>query len=203
MYKIVLDGVEKTHEFEELIKVFLCPDQYEILTGGEGDLVFSEKKDKNHLKKEIYLALRELTGLDPLWGIVTGIRPVKMTGELCRRLKDPEKTRQMLEEYYCISKEKIDLVMDIYDYQASIFGEPPQDGVGIYIGIPFCPSRCCYCSFTSNQAGKEEIRGYMGALHQEIDFVADLMEERGYWAESIYIGGGTTQIGRASCRERV
>ena len=66
MYKIVLDGVEKTHEFEELIKVFLCPDQYEILTGGEGDLVFSEKKDKNHLKKEIYLALRELTGLDPL-----------------------------------------------------------------------------------------------------------------------------------------
>lgn len=191
MYKIVLDGVEKTHEFEELIKVFLRPGQYEILAEGEGDLVFSKKKDKNHLKKEIYLALRELTGLDPLWGIVTGIRPVKMTGELIRKLKDSGKTRQMLEEYYCISKEKIDLVMDIYDYQAGIFGEPPQDGVGIYIGIPFCPSRCYYCSFTSNQAGKEEIRGYMSALHEEIDFVADLMEERGYWTESIYVGGGT------------
>lgn len=191
MYRIVLSNVEKTHEYEELIKIFLRPGQYEILPQGEGDLVLEKREDKNDLKREIYYALRKLTGMDPLWGIVTGIRPVKMTGELMRQLKDSDATRRKLREYYCITPEKVDLVMDIYHYQREVFGEPDNNSVGIYIGIPFCPSRCYYCSFTSNQVGEEEMAPYMKALRREIDFVGDLMEERGLVAESIYIGGGT------------
>lgn len=194
MYRIVLKDVDKTHEYEELIKVFLRPGKYEILREGEGDLNFCRQEDKNLLKQEIYFALKKLTGTDPPWGIVTGIRPVKMTGDLMRKLQDSEKVRKVLENYYRISREKTDLVMDIYSYQQEIFDDSPEDRVGIYIGIPFCPSRCYYCSFTSNQAEKEEVRRYMNALYEEIDFVAKLIKAKRWGVESIYIGGGTPTV---------
>ncbi|MCI2061349.1 MAG: coproporphyrinogen dehydrogenase HemZ [Eubacteriaceae bacterium] len=200
MYKIVLQGVSNNHEYEELIKLFLRPDEYEICGAGDAsdaDFVFVDQGDKNIVKSEIYDELTQLTGIRPVWGILTGIRPVKLAGELVR---DAERhyerdayaaARRKMVSYYRTSGEKADLALDMYRLQQETFGVPPDKTVGVYIDIPFCPTRCLYCSFASNQTDYSETLRYMEALYREMNFVADGMKEKGWSAESIYIGGGT------------
>ena len=90
-----------------------------------------------------------------------------------------------------LSREKADLLIDTYRYQQEVCGKPPHNSIGLYIGIPFCPTRCLYCSFTSNQVPESEILRYLEALKKEIEYVGKRMKETGLWSESIYIGGGT------------
>lgn len=186
-------------------------------------LVFNEScsEDKNGIKREIYSKLAELKERKPEWGILTGVRPVKLTGEIFERVRaefsengesteynSSEKAekydkslcisekvkatvRNELKNTYLLNDEKIELLIDTYSYQQEVCGKAEKNSVGVYIGIPFCPTRCVYCSFTSNQVGDAEIARYLEALKKEIAFVGKRMKETGLFAESIYIGGGT------------
>ena len=207
MYDILLKDVKKAHEFEELIKIFLRPSEFRLFSDdtdnvkvpeGErpddesADFVFEASDDKNVLKKDIYLALRKLTGIIPSWGIITGIRPVKLAGEIVRSCGGSfEEARRILLDSYCVTEEKADKALDIYRYQQDTSGQPDERSVSVYIGIPFCPTRCLYCSFTSNQKDEKEISRYLESLDREMDMVAGSMDEMGLYAESVYRGGGT------------
>lgn len=196
MYALKLQHVENTNPYEELIKLFLLPSQYRIFTDRdesvpEGAETFSYQGDKDLLKRQLYNALAPRTGKRPKWGILTGIRPVKLAGELHEKLKSLEKVQKHLEEAYLLETGKARLICDIYQYQQQRLGRPKANSAGVYIGIPFCPTRCLYCSFTSNQKGPEEIQRYLTALFQEIQFVGARMKENGLETESLYIGGGT------------
>ncbi len=214
MYKILIKNIENKYEYNELIKVFLRPDQFDSYTENEyleayprgideeidTLVVFNEVgfSDKNHIKREIFQGLQQIAQREsassqnpPAWGILTGVRPVKLTGELFSKLGSEEAVRKKLREFYFVNEEKTQLLLDTYNYQQEILGPPPEGGVGIYIGIPFCPTRCLYCSFTSNQKGPEEIQRYLESLFVEIGYCGRRMKETGLWPESIYIGGGT------------
>ena len=204
MYKILLKNIEKKYEYVELIKVFLTPDQFEAFTErefeGSGSDASSDtliavniegSDDRNEIKRQIFFRLSQLTGQIPPWGILTGVRPVKLTGELYRKLGSREKVQQCLKTDYLVSDEKIQLLLETYEYQQMVLGPPPENGVGLYIGIPFCPTRCLYCSFPSNQKGSDEIAKYLEALFTEIRYCGLRMRETGLWPESVYIGGGT------------
>ncbi len=208
MYNIVLNNVTKRYEYEELIKIFLPEDEFEVYAleqRRQGEYITAEelaeqtgnlsdrleftlkgdtKNDKNLLKAEIYDRLSELTGQKPPWGTLTGVRPVKLAG----MLSDP--CREFTENYR-VSSDKAKELVDIYSYQQEKLGRPAPDSAGIYIGIPFCPTRCLYCSFTSNQADREVIDAYLDALMTEIEAVGAGMKACGIIPESIYIGGGT------------
>lgn len=138
------------------------------------------------------------------WGTLTGVKPVKLTRELFEGKIDPnskigkswgshseDEVRRILMEDHEVSKEKTDLLVEIYKYQSEKLGKPDRKSIGMYIGIPFCPTRCLYCSFTSNQKPKEEIERYLVALKKEIEYCGKRMKETGIYPESIYIGGGT------------
>lgn len=128
------------------------------------------------------------------WGELYGVKPVKLTRELFNGkfgCKDEDDVRNIFHKRYHTSKEKTDLLIEIYKYQNGILGTPDTDSIGMYIGIPFCPTRCLYCSFTSNQKPKEEIERYLVALKKEIEYAGKRMRETGLYPESIYIGGGT------------
>lgn len=204
MYKILLKNIDKKYEYVELIKVFLTPDQFEVFTErefvGSGSDVSSDtliavneegSDDRNEIKRQIFRLFSQLTGQRPPWGILTGVRPVKLTGELYRKLGSREKVQQCLKTEYLVSNEKIQLLLETYEYQQMVLGPPPENGVGLYIGIPFCPTRCLYCSFPSNQKGPDEIAKYLDALFTEIRYCGLRMRETGLWPESVYIGGGT------------
>ena len=194
MYTFKIKGVENINQYEELIKVFLPANMYvlseEEAVGDENAAVFTFEGDKDALKRNIYRYLSEATGKSPKWGILTGIRPVKLAGELSDRLGCEEAAKKLMEDYL-IHPQKVSLVMDILDYQRRLLGRPHKDSISIYMGIPFCPTRCLYCSFTSNQVKKPEIDRYLQALYKEIDYCAERIRCGSYNAESLYIGGGT------------
>lgn len=194
MYKFQLSKTSKLNEYEELIKLFFTKEDFCLLPDGsdeQPDASFEFAGDKNLLKSQIYRYLADETGRRPPWGILTGIRPVKLVRELLKTDSDPAAVRKVLTEQYLISAEKADMVLGLAKYQSEHIGPPPQGTVGIYIGIPFCPTRCEYCSFTSNQVKEPEMERYLAALTQEIDFVGKAMKEHAWRAETIYIGGGT------------
>ena len=211
MYNFLILGTQKIHEYEELIKLFLPAEEFNLATTGmefnssttgdedsikapvDGpfDAVFQFHGDKNQVKYELYKYLSTKTGMLPPWGIITGIRPVKLTGELLSKHGTPREVSRILLDEYLLSPEKTDLVMEIALHQKRNIPKPGSGQVGIYIGIPFCPTRCAYCSFTSNQTDEDEMERYLQALLLEIKYVSDKMKAWGWTAESIYIGGGT------------
>lgn len=199
MYVLKLENITtQVNQYEELIKLFLTPADFKVITDKEdtdcqyeNTKVFRFDGDKNKLKREIYTYLSKQTGEKPKWGILTGIRPVKLAGELYDSMGDRAAVKDYLNNQYLISDEKAELILDMYEYQQKHLGKPSYDSAGIYIGIPFCPTRCLYCSFTSNQVSCDKYEAYLDALFREIDFVGNGMKKDGIRAESIYIGGGT------------
>lgn len=197
--KIQILNFEKQYLLEELIKIFLQPDQYMLgspdykAEPSEELIVFNRENfgEKNSISRQIYKTLSSLTGKEPEWGILTGIRPVKLCGELYEKLGDTEKTIRFLMKEYLISEEKARLIMEMYMHQKAFCGPVQKNSAGVYIGIPFCPTRCVYCSFASNQVPDSEIAEYFTALLKEVRYVGKRMRQTGIKAETIYIGGGT------------
>ena len=186
MYRFRFNNIDNTSQYEELIKEFLQPSEY----GPEGDtlLEYDFTGDKEEVKRQIYRDLSRETGKSPKWGILTGIRPVKLAGELLDQGKDPE---SVLKESYLVHESKTNLVKDILNYQRARAGKPAPKSLSVYIGIPFCPTRCLYCSFTSNQVRQEQMEPYLAALGKEIDYAGAAAKDAGYKLETLYFGGGT------------
>ena len=196
MYRIKILHFEKTYLLNELIKIFLRPDQYELVENEIDDtdcICFNQSasQDINHIKREIYDKLAELTEQRPEWGILTGVRPVKLCGEIYERLGDADKTVTFLMNQYYLCDEKARLIMDMYLHQQEFCGVIEDKSACVYVGIPFCPTRCVYCSFASNQVADSEIARYLEALLKEVKHVGKRMKETGIVPETIYIGGGT------------
>lgn len=199
MFNILVKNIENKYDYNELIKVFLPPEQFECFNEDELDeiddktIIVNEQgcTDKNEIKRELFIKLSQITGMTPPWGILTGVRPVKLTGELFNKLGSEEAVYDKLRNFYFVDEEKTELLLNTYKYQQEVLGQPPEKSVCLYIGIPFCPTRCLYCSFTSNQKGPEEIERYLEALIKEIRYCGKRMKETGLYPESVYIGGGT------------
>ena len=192
----MIRGVDNRHQYEELIKVFLPGKGYEIAdddgSGTAGNAkIFDFKGDRDALRREIYRDLEAYTGKSPEWGVLTGIRPVKLAGEMLDACGSTDEVERTLRGKYLLSENKIRLTMKTLKYQRDICGKPPENSVSMYIGIPFCPTRCLYCSFTSNQVGEEEMDRYLEALFKEMDHCSEQLQRRGMKLESLYIGGGT------------
>ena len=195
--KIKIHGFGNRAILTELIDEFLMPEQYELLeddgfrTDSALHINLSESADKDEIKREIFRDLSAVTGKHPDWGILTGVRPVKLAGEMISEGNGRDAVVETLMENFFLTAEKACLITDTYLHQHEIYGDAPHDSAGIYIGIPFCPTRCVYCSFASNQVADSEIARYLTALHREISYTGKRMKEEGIVPESIYIGGGT------------
>lgn len=147
---------------------------------------------KNLVKQRVYRFLSETSGKTLPWGILTGIRPAKIALRMLFEGKTSEEVcRELTEEYLC-SAPKAKLAVDVAEKEAVLTkGMNHEESVSIYIGIPFCPSICAYCSFSSFPIRQYEkkVEDYLDALEKEIRFVAEHLE--GKRLQTVYIGGGT------------
>lgn len=127
------------------------------------------------------------------WGILTGIRPVKIATKLLKENKSDEDVIKYFMEKYSATEKKAKLALEIAKIEKPISESLYDNGVSLYIGIPFCPSRCLYCSFVTNGAGKNSklIAPYIECLKQEIRYMSNILKEDGKVIETVYIGGGT------------
>ena len=147
---------------------------------------------KNQIKNIIYRMLLKETGKQLPWGTLTGIRPTKIAMGLLEQGRSREDILQYMRETYDVSQEKAILSVDIAEREKRILTDIHyQDGYSLYIGIPFCPTTCLYCSFTSFPIAlwRGRVTEYLEALKKEMEAAADLM--RGRILDSVYIGGGT------------
>ncbi len=147
---------------------------------------------KNTLKRFLYTSLREETGISLPWGNLTGIRPTKIAMTMMEQGKSDEEIKAFLREEHFVSEEKIELGMEIAKRESEILSRLHyEDGYSLYIGIPFCPTTCLYCSFTSFPISiwKDRVADYLTALEKELEAVARMYEGR--ILDTVYIGGGT------------
>lgn len=147
---------------------------------------------KSALKRSLYDLLVTLTGKSLPWGTLTGIRPVKLAMKMLSEGAPDEEIRAFMAEKYLVSDEKISLATEIAKRENGIIKSvDAENGFSLYIGIPFCPTTCMYCSFTSYPIGrfKHLTDDYLLALERELALVADVFAGRKL--TSIYIGGGT------------
>lgn len=151
----------------------------------------------NILDREIsglsYPLFCALTGIRPAWGMLTGIRPVNLLRKFAARTGTVQQAADDFRNIWHVTEEKTQLAAEILAVQQPIFDAAPKNGVGIYVSVPFCPTRCKYCSFVSNSVAQmgRLIPEYYKCLAREIDLVGDLVSEFGLTVDSIYIGGGT------------
>ena len=147
---------------------------------------------KNQHKLALYKDLCDYTGRKLPWGNLTGIRPTKLAMGMLAEGMDDDGIVKRLKAEHAVSDDKAGLSVDIAKRERQILSTINyRDGYSLYIGIPFCPTTCLYCSFTSYpiSAWKNRLKGYLDALFKEIDFAADRFKNRK--PDTVYIGGGT------------
>nr|WP_315034085.1 coproporphyrinogen dehydrogenase HemZ [uncultured Lachnoanaerobaculum sp.] len=147
---------------------------------------------KNDLKRNIYINLLKLDNKELPWGTLTGIRPTKIVMEMLENDMSLEDIKKHLKEVYLVSDKRIKLCTDTAKNEFNILKKfDYKNGYSLYIGIPFCPTRCLYCSFTSYSIAqwKKDTDTYVEALCKELLAVSKMYE--GKKLQTIYMGGGT------------
>lgn len=172
----------------------------ELSLGGDvRRCVKTVKKDEcNDLELELLLSayelLCEMSGFTPKWGILTGVRPSKL---IVKRLSlcGEDDARDWFLNTYKVSPEKTELAIDVAKTELKVIEKAGEKSFSLYISIPFCPTRCSYCSFVSHSINTEKaqnlIPDYVEKLLEELTFTAKAAKEKGLHLTSVYWGGGT------------
>ena len=193
-------GVE--YDIHSLIKSFYPSEEIKVVSPVAGtlpegvaadmEIIIEEPFDKNAFKADLYERLCMQTGKTLPWGNLIGIRPTKIPMFMLEEGKSEAEIADFMKKAHFVSDEKIALSIDIAKREKELLDTLHyEDGYSLYIGIPFCPTTCLYCSFTSYPicSWKKHMSEYLDALEKEIDFTAEIYRDKKL--DTIYIGGGT------------
>ena len=145
------------------------------------------------LQQSYYLAAVQLLGFEPAWGALAGVRPTKISTRHMLEGGTPRSANRLLRDVYFVTPERRELAVDCSVSTVNAANLLEETDVSLYIGIPFCPTRCTYCSFVSRTVGKktELLDPYLAALRKEIQVTGRLLAQSGRKVRTVYIGGGT------------
>ncbi len=191
----VIQGIPEDTAAEDVISSVKDGEIYTAFSGESESCHFKDTDTKNIERKMavcLYQVLVRVTGRKQPWGILTGVRPIK----LFRRLSESG-GRSYAKDYFIsellVSDEKTNLSAVTEEYERKILALSQPRSFSLYISIPFCPSRCSYCSFVSQSIEKAQklIEPYFELLCREIAYTAEIAKDCQLQLESVYIGGGT------------
>ncbi len=156
----------------------------------------TEMRQLKRVYSHVFLdVLEQLTGMKQSWGILTGIRPMKLFHKYRQQGHDVEAAKRLLMEKHRISEEKSELLATIENVQLGAIPDLHhiQNDVSIYIGIPFCPTKCAYCTFPAYAIHRKNgrVESFLDGLHEEIREIGKWLMERDIKITTIYFGGGT------------
>ncbi len=151
------------------------------------------KTRRQMLQQCFYLAAVKLLPNAPAWGALAGVRPTKISTKHLLEGGTAESARKLLEKVYYVTPRRQELAIDCSKSTVQAAKLLDKNDISLYIGIPFCPTRCSYCSFVSRTVGKKTqlLEPYLQALSQEIACTGKLLANSGKTVRTIYIGGGT------------
>ena len=147
---------------------------------------------KEQIRKSVFQFLKDLTGKELPWGTLIGIRPSKIATSLLNEGMKEEEIAGYFYEHYFASEEKAKLCIEVAKNEMETVTNS-KNSISVYIGMPFCPTRCLYCSFTSNPIGgnKALVESYLQALNYEIEELGKFINEHNLNIQCVYFGGGT------------
>ena len=145
------------------------------------------------LQQSYYLAACQLLETIPAWGALAGVRPTKITTKHMLEGGTPKSADKLMKDVYYVTPDRRKLAVDCSVSTVNAAGLLNEKDLSLYVGIPFCPTRCTYCSFVSRTIGKktELLDPYLQALMKELAVTGKLLRESGRTIRSVYIGGGT------------
>jgi oxygen-independent coproporphyrinogen III oxidase len=150
---------------------------------------------KNAVSHAYLTVLQDWTGITQKWGILTGVRPTKLLHKKLQAGTDRETAHRELAEEYLITPEKIELMQQIVDRQLAVMPDlyDLHKEVSIYIGIPFCPTKCAYCTFPAYAINGRQgsVNSFLGGLHFEMREIGKWLKENNIRITTVYYGGGT------------
>ena len=143
--------------------------------------------------RAIFAAGKELLGHTPPWGILTGVRPAKIASNLLAEGRGVLKTKKILRDEYFLTHQKAALAVSVATTEAKLLKKIDKNTCSLYVSIPFCPTRCSYCSFVSYTTPRllSMIDDYLVALLYELDETFEVINKVGLKVNTVYIGGGT------------
>ncbi len=197
--------INQTEESHLLFRYEECIEGNELIITGtldEDTQTVKRHFEKNEAKirKYAYLAvylllLQNYTGQIQAWGLLNGMRPTKLIHGMKKRGFSDNEIKKSIQEEYLVSDEKINLLLEVANHQLKVIPDlhTIQNEISLYIGIPFCPTRCAYCTFPAyaQEPFKKWIEPFLEALLDEIKLVGAFIKERELPVTSIYFGGGT------------
>ena len=167
------------------------------------DPLLEKRYHKRLIKQALYAVMKQATGRTPPWGSLTGIRPTRLLYEGMSRGLTLDEAEAEVRTVYDVRADKAALLSQIVGVQMGM-ASPGEWDVDLYVGIPFCVSRCAYCSFLSGEVGKgRQLTPYVDALEREIGGVLALIREKGLRPRAFYMGGGTPTSLPAPLLDRV
>ena len=175
-----------------MVEVRTISDSEAILTEKIEIKGMGRKEVKSALKRTLYYFLSRLTKKTLPWGTLTGIRPTKIPFSMLLEGRTEEEIAAYMQDVYLAGRDRVALSIEIAKREQEILKNIDyKEGYSLYIGIPFCPTRCLYCSFTSYplKVWEKQVDSYVEVLCKEIRFVADKLKNRKL--NTLYIGGGT------------
>ena len=184
------------------IEIELCGEGASVTVEGRRfERTLCREEFKDSFKRFLYETLREVTGRSLPWGNLTGIRPTKIAYGMLEQGKSHQEILDYYREKHYVSEEKARLSIDIAERERRLLSDVHceegysrgcgEAGYSLYVGIPFCPTTCLYCSFTSYPIGgyRNQVEAYIDCLIREMEYVAE--SHRDKILDSVYIGGGT------------
>ena len=220
MIQIICKSESYTYNAYHILKAFYPSQEVSCKTDEEasnyvtvqlpdGQMIFAEPEDLQKERKRqtdlnLYDQLEKITGESLAWGVLTGVRPTKLAMQKLEAGWKKEDYIRWAWENARVRKEKAVLAWEIAEREQKILGELDyEEGYSLYVGIPFCPSVCSYCSFSSGPLDrwKEKVDAYVDALCKELEFIAEHSKNKKL--NTIYIGGGTPTTLTAEQLERL
>ncbi len=155
--------------------------------------------------RAMFAAGKELLGHIPPWGILTGVRPAKIAGGLIKKGNGINRSKKILRDEYFLNPQKAALAVSVASTELKLIKKMPSDTCSLYISIPFCPTRCAYCSFVSYTTPRllSMIDDYIEVLLSELEQTFETIRLTGLRLSTIYIGGGTPTTLSAEQLERI
>lgn len=188
-----IDAIDNSWHFSLSLgeKQFQKSQPFPAISVNEEEALIYKRYEKRYAKQQLYDALKEKTGKILPWGSLTGIRPTRLVYEQMEKGLTVSQGVLQVEETFDLQPEKAQLLQDVVSFQQQMLS-PSEKGFSLYIGIPFCTTRCSYCTFLAGEIGDGKLtRPYVEALLHEIEETAKIIDQKGLELRTIYVGGGT------------
>ena len=183
-----------SEEMEDVFRLTFPDGRVFAVKAGDIPEGTDRSRKKYAVDAALYKACREYTGRDLAWGILTGVRPTKIAMQKLEQGMDEDSFVRWFQEDSFVSRGKAVLAWQVAGREKKILEQLDyRDGYSLYVGIPFCPSVCSYCSFSSGPIDywRDSVEDYLKALMKELSWIGERAAERGKRLNTIYIGGGT------------